>query len=48
MPQAQKIVERKSRAAIPENSTAAGAIKIALADDHTIFRDGLRRLVEMK
>ena len=48
MPQAQKIVERKSRAAIPENSTAAGAIKIALADDHTIFRDGLRRLLSLE
>ena len=48
MPQAQKIVERKSRAEVPENSTAAGAIKIALADDHTIFRDGLRRLLSLE
>ncbi len=48
MPQAQKIVERKSRAAIPENSTTAAAIRIALADDHTIFRDGLRRLLNLE
>jgi DNA-binding NarL/FixJ family response regulator len=38
-------------AAVPEAPAVAGKqgkIKIALADDHTIFRDGLRRLLQLE
>ena len=46
MPQTQKMVERKVKVDMQE--TTAGVIKIALADDHTIFRDGLRRLLSLE
>ena len=47
MPQ-QKTVERKSKANVAEATTAVDVITIALADDHTIFRDGLRRLLSLE
>ena len=42
-----KAREKKTRPAV-EESDAAAMIKIALADDHTIFRDGLRRLLALE
>jgi DNA-binding NarL/FixJ family response regulator len=48
MPQAQKIRERKSQAASGDLATTEKVISIALADDHTIFRDGLRRLLSLE
>jgi two-component system response regulator DegU len=42
---AQKAKERKTAA---NSESSDGMIKIALADDHTIFRDGLRRLLGLE
>ena len=42
-----KAREKKTRAAVEEPGTTS-MIKIALADDHTIFRDGLRRLLALE
>ena len=44
---ARKTRERKTSIA-SDNANVSAEIKIALADDHTIFRDGLRRLLALE
>lgn len=46
MPPAEKAATGESAAAAPK--AEKGAIRIAIADDHTIFRDGLRRLLSLE
>jgi DNA-binding NarL/FixJ family response regulator len=46
MPQAEESVSTPQEAA--SDASAEKKIKIALADDHTIFRDGLRRLLSLE
>ncbi len=43
----QQTRERKTEAA-SDSTNKSKALKIALADDHTIFRDGLRRLLALE
>ena len=46
MPQAEESVSTSPEAAA--DASAEKKISIALADDHTIFRDGLRRLLSLE
>ena len=46
MPQAEESVSTSPEAAV--DASAEKKISIALADDHTIFRDGLRRLLSLE
>ena len=46
MPQAEESVSTSPEAAV--DASGEKKISIALADDHTIFRDGLRRLLSLE
>jgi DNA-binding NarL/FixJ family response regulator len=48
MPQSEPTEGTQSASAAESNSTGSEKIRIAIADDHTIFRDGLRRLLTLE
>jgi DNA-binding NarL/FixJ family response regulator len=48
MPQSEQTQETPSAAAMEPRPTGSEKIRIAIADDHTIFRDGLRRLLTLE
>jgi DNA-binding NarL/FixJ family response regulator len=48
MPQSEQTQETPSPAAMETRSPGSEKIRIAIADDHTIFRDGLRRLLTLE
>ena len=48
MPQSEQTEGMQSASATETNSAGSEKIRIAIADDHTIFRDGLRRLLTLE
>jgi DNA-binding NarL/FixJ family response regulator len=48
MPQSEQTQEMHSASAMETQAPSAEKIRIAIADDHTIFRDGLRRLLTLE
>ena len=48
MPQVQNTVGRNTKGAPVAKETAESVITIAVANDHAIFRDGLRRLLSLE
>jgi DNA-binding NarL/FixJ family response regulator len=48
MPQSEQTQETQSAAAMESEPPGSEKIRIAIADDHTIFRDGLRRLLTLE
>lgn len=48
MPQSEQTQETQSAAAMETPPPGSEKIRIAIADDHTIFRDGLRRLLTLE
>jgi len=48
MPQPEQTQETQSAAAMETQPPGSEKIRIAIADDHTIFRDGLRRLLTLE
>jgi DNA-binding NarL/FixJ family response regulator len=48
MPQSEQTQEMQSPSSLEAQPPGSGKIRIAIADDHTIFRDGLRRLLTLE
>lgn len=48
MPQSEQTEGTQSASATESKPTGSDKIRIAIADDHTIFRDGLRRLLTLE
>ena len=48
MPNSEQSQETRTVAATDANHSGSEKIRIAIADDHTIFRDGLRRLLTLE
>jgi DNA-binding NarL/FixJ family response regulator len=48
MPQSEQTQETQSATAMEAQPPGSEKIRIAIADDHTIFRDGLRRLLTLE